>query len=97
MMTFRNQQLILPILSIPSNRYVHNICHICQTTQTAELEPDSRIHILLNSENHRKSLQGLRTCLTGSYPKNKVPGHFQGKAGNGKGLEMELIYIPPDH
>lgn len=50
-MTFRNQQLILPILSIPSNRYVHNICHICQTTQTAELEPDSRIQIFLIQNN----------------------------------------------
>lgn len=50
MTTFRNQQLVLPILSIPSKRYVHNICHICQTTQTAELELDSRIQILPNSE-----------------------------------------------
>lgn len=96
-MTFRNQQLFLPILSIPSNRYVHNICHICQTTQTAERESDSRTQIVPNSEqqNHQKSLQGLRTCLTS--PKKKYLGIFQRKVGNGKGLEMELIYMPPDN
>lgn len=58
MMTFRNQQLILPTLSNPLDRYMHSICPICQTTQTAELEPDSKIQILSSSEqqNHLKSL-----------------------------------------
>lgn len=29
--------------------------------------------------------------------KEKVPWPLQGKVGNGKGPEMELICIPPDH
>lgn len=92
-MSFRNQQLTLPTPSIPLNRDVHNIYHICQTPQTAELEPDSKIQIT-NSEqqNHLKSLQGLRTCLSSPYPKKKYLDIF-----NGKGLEIKLIYTPSDH
>jgi len=47
----------------------------------SELEPDSKIQIITNSErqNHQKSLQGFRTCLTTRIQKKKYLGIFKGR------------------